>query len=384
MPTLLEWSGPVVAASVKTDLIDHTIGHRSSCGEVLCFDPSGSTGMVSATWSPLATSRTWPSARRTAAGLTEVARSSVGTMTDGDFWYATATRMLAPLLFAAAVGRRDMGDVVRWVDTQEETEVLGLLARAGVPEAVNAARSAFGKEERQRSSIYTTVETVLEPFATTGTGTEGAVVDPARLVTGDNTLYLCAPAHDQRRLTPLFVSVVRHIVEHVYDRVAMTHRPLDPPLLVVLDEAANIAPLADLDALAATAAGHGVQVVTVWHDLAQITARYGPRATTVVNNHRAKLFLSGISDPSTLDYASHLIGDEEVLVPSTTRGGRAGPSTTHSLGTRRLAPPDALRRIGPGEGVLLYGDLPPARLRLRPWFADPVLRSRGGAPSGDG
>ena len=58
--------------------------------------------------------------------------------------------------------------------------------------------------------------------------------------------------------------------------------------------------------------------MTVWHDLAQITARFGPRATTVVNNHRAKLFLSGISDPSTLDYASHLIGEEEVTLPAVT------------------------------------------------------------------
>ncbi len=145
------------------------------------------------------------------------------------------------------------------------------------------------------------------------------------------------------------------MLEHVYDRVSLTHRPLDPPLLLVLDEAANIAPLADLDALAATAAGHGVQLVTVWHDLAQITARYGPKASTVVNNHRAKLFLSGISDPSTLDYASHLIGDEEVRLPATTLGGRGGPSTTRSPSTRRLAPPDALRRIAPGEGVLLSG-----------------------------
>jgi type IV secretion system protein VirD4 len=207
-------------------------------------------------------------------------------------------------------------------------------------------------------------------------------VDPARLLGGENTLYLCAPAHDQRRLTPLFSSVVRQVVEHVYDRVSLTHRPLDPPLLVVLDEAANIAPLADLDALAATAAGHGLQLVTVWHDLAQITARFGPRATTVVNNHRAKLFLSGISDPSTLDYASHLIGDEEVLLPATTRGGRSGPSTTRSPTTRRLAPPDSLRRTAPGDGVLLYGDLPPARLRLRPWFADPVLQARVEAPRG--
>ena len=379
VPALLEWSGPVVAASVKTDLVDHTISCRRGCGEVQCFDPSGSTGMTSASWSPLASSRTWPAARRAAAGLTEVAKSSVGTMADGDFWYATAARMLAPLLFAAATGDRDMSDVIRWVDTHEETEVLDLLGAAGVPAALHAAWSVFGKEERQRSSIYTTVETVLEPFALGAPAREGdgsAEVDPARLVDGNNTLYLCAPAHDQRRLAPLFVSVVRRIVEHAYDRVTLTHGPLDPPLLVVLDEAANIAPLADLDTLAATAAGHGVQLVTVWHDLAQITARFGSRATTVVNNHRAKLFLSGISDPSTLDYASHLIGEEEVLLPATTRGGRSGPSTTRSPTTRRLAPPDALRRIAPGHAVLVYGDLPPIRLRLRPWFADPGLCAR--------
>jgi type IV secretion system protein VirD4 len=388
VPAMLEWDGPVLAASVKRDLIDHTIGYRRSLGDVVCFDPSGSTGIPSARWSPLPASRTWPGARRSAANLTEVAKGSVGTMSDGDFWYATAAKMLAPLLFAAAFGDRDMADVVRWVDTQEQDEVLGLLSAAGVAEAVNAARSTFGKEDRQRSSIYTTVETVLEPFAgaASGAGSLGALpdggrsgrIDPGRLVSGPNTLYLCAPAHDQRRLTPLFVSVIRQTLEHVYDQVTVTGRPLDPPLLVVLDEAANIAPLSDLDALASTAAGHGVQLVTIWHDLAQITARFGPRASTVVNNHRAKLFLSGISDPSTLDYASHLIGDEDVVLPSTTHGGQGGPSFTHSPSVRHLAAPDELRRITPGDGVLIYGSLPPARVRLRTFFDDPELVGRAG------
>lgn len=380
VPAILGWDGPVIATSIKTDLIEHTIEHRRRCGSVDCYDPSGSTGLASVWWTPLPAARTWPGARRAAADMVEVAKVSVGTMSDGDFWYATAAKMLAPLLFAAASGGRSMGDVLRWVDTHEEDEVLDLLDAAGVPEAVHAALSTFGKEDRQRSSIYTTVETVLEPFAggadKAGSAASGRSIDPGRLVGGPNTLYLCAPAHDQKRLTPLFVSVVRQVVEHVYDQVTRTRQPLDPPLLIVLDEAANIAPLADLDALASTAAGHGVQLVTVWHDLAQITARFGPRATTVVNNHRAKLFLSGISDPSTLDYASHLIGDEEVALPSVTHGGQAGSSTTHSSSVRRLAPPDALRRTAPGEGILVYGDLPPARLRLRTWFTDPWLTAR--------
>jgi type IV secretion system protein VirD4 len=375
VPAILGWEGPVVASSVKGDLLEHTIAHRRTEGEVQCFDPTGVTGLPTADWSPLPAARTWPGARRAAATLTEVGRAQVGGMSDGDFWYATASRLLAPLLFAAAVGRRDMADVVHWVETGEEDEVLDLLYAAGVPEAVDAARSAFGKEERQRSSIVTTLETLLEPFA--GAAAEGRrPFDPAVLLAGSDTLYLCAPAHDQRRLTPLFVGVLRAVLDTAYDQVARTGRRLDPPLLVVLDEAANIAPLPDLDALAATAAGHGIQLVTIWHDLAQIHARFGPRATTVVNNHRAKLFLSGIADPATLDYASHLIGEEDVQVTATTAGGRSGASSTRSPTRRRLAPPDALRRTPPGRAVLVYRDLPPAQLALRTWFDDPWLRRR--------
>jgi type IV secretion system protein VirD4 len=400
VPAILEWRGPVVATSVKTDLIEHTADHRATVGPIQCFDPSGSTGVPSATWSPIAACRTWPGARRAASALTEVAKGSVAAMHDGDFWYATAGRMLAPLLFAAAYGGLGMDDVVRWVDTHEEREVLDLLDAAGVPEALHVAWSTFGKEERQRSSIYTTVETILEPFVVgfrqkewsaeqppsgPGDGTamswDRGSVDASGLIGATSTLYLCAPAHDQRRLTPLFVSVLRQIVDRAYEHVARTRRPLDPPLLIVLDEAANIAPLGDLDALASTAAGHGIQLVTVWHDLAQINARYGPRASTVVNNHRAKLFLSGISDPSTLDYASQLIGDEEVMLGATTRGGQGGPSTTSSPSARRLAPPDALRRTPAGEGVLVYGGLPPARLRLRTWFQDQRLSRLATPPS---
>jgi type IV secretion system protein VirD4 len=379
VPSILEWEGPVIATSVKADLVGDTIAHRRRGGEVACFDPTGSTGLPSTRWSPLPAARTWPGARRVASAMTDTGRTSVGTMTDGDFWYATATKMLAPLLFAAASAGLSMADVVRWVDTQEESEVVQLLDATDVAEAIAAARALFSKEERQRSSIYTTVETILEPFGAEGVdglGGESPDIDPGGLVAGPNTLYLCAPAHDQRRLSPLFTAVLRQVLEHVFDTVTRTGSPLDPPLLVVLDEAANIAPLADLDALAATAAGHGIQLVTIWHDLAQITARYGPRSATVVNNHRAKVFLSGISDPSTLDYASHLIGEEEVLLPAFTSGGQGGPTTTRSPTNRRLAPPHALRRIPPGEGVLVYGGLPPAWLGLRTYFDDPVLARR--------
>ena len=90
--------------------------------------------------------------------------------------------------------------------------------------------------------------------------------------------------------------------------------------------------------------------MTVWQDLAQVRGRYGARAPTVLNNHRAKLFLPGIADPDTLEYASRLIGDEEVTQPSVTRDPTGRRSTTSTTGPRRLLPPEELRCLPQGRG----------------------------------
>ncbi len=268
-----------------------------------------------------------------------------------------------------------MADVVRWVDSQEVTEVLDLLEGFGDPAALQAAEATWRRDERQRSSVYTTVETLLEPFAEPARRPVDEL-DPVALLGGANTLYLCAPAHDQRRLRGLFVAVVKQVLETTFASVARRGRPLSPPLLVVLDEAAGIAPLAELDGLAATCAGHGIQLVTVWQDLAQMQARYGPRAATVINNHRAKVFLPGIADPGTLDHASRLIGDQEVMVP-TVGWDAEGRRTSSTSPTRRpLFPPESVRRMPAGTGLLVYGSLPPARLALRSWWDDPSLTVR--------
>jgi type IV secretion system protein VirD4 len=219
--------------------------------------------------------------------------------------------------------------------------------------------------------VYTTTETVLAPFASSGSPSSSSRwFTPDDLLRGPHTLYLCAPAHDQRRLRGYFTALTHQVLSHAFARSTRSAAPLDPPLLVVLDEAAHIAPLAELDGLAATCASHGIQLVTVWQDLAQVRARYGARAPTVLNNHRAKLFLPGIADPDTLEYASRLIGDEEAMLPSVTRDPRGGRSTTQSRGPRRLLPPEDLRCLRRGDAVLVYGILPPARLRLRPWWAE--------------
>src|SRR5581483_68799 len=171
------------------------------------------------------------------------------------------------------------------------------------------------------------------------------------------------------------------VINAVYKR-AVEGEPVTSPLLVLLDEAANIAPLRELDTYASTAAGVGMQLVTIWQDVAQMTVRYEDRAHSVLNNHRGIVLLSSISDPATLEYGTRLIGHHEVAHESVTRGMAGVRSTSESTIYRPLAPADALRRIMPLRGILLYGHLRPAQLRLRPYYRERELttRARTGSP----
>jgi hypothetical protein len=112
-----------------------------------------------------------------------------------------------------------------------------------------------------------------------------------------------------------------------------------------------------------------------------VQALFGQRAQTVLNNHRAKLFGSGIADPNTLAYVSRLVGDEartDTNVSAELHGGRRSISEHQTY--RHAAPADMVRRIQPDQGVLIYGAELPVHLRLRPWFRSPALRHAAARP----
>jgi type IV secretion system protein VirD4 len=378
IPALLEWQGPVVATSVKTDLLRETLAARRaiSGAKVWIYDPTGGTGFTKACWNPLAACTTWQGAQRVASWLVSAARPASAGIESAEFWYSAAARLLAPVLFGAASSGGTMAEVVRWVETQERHEVFAAIDLGKEPGAEAAFRAFTLLDDRTLSGIYATTGTVLAAFA------DPSVLESAfssdlqanKLLDGGfHTAYLCAPAHEQRRLQPLFSTLVQEIVAAAYERA--TEGPLDPPLLLVLDECANIAPLRDLATLAATGAGQGIQLVSVFQDMAQINAVYGrDRAPTIVTNHRAKVILSGIADSATFEYVVRLLGDEEVRQISSTSGAEGRRSTTKSVAYRSLAPANVLREMRPGHGLLVYGHLAPARIALRPWFEDRRLR----------
>jgi type IV secretory pathway TraG/TraD family ATPase VirD4 len=99
-----------------------------------------------------------------------------------------------------------------------------------------------------------------------------------------------------------------------------------------------------------------------------------------VNNHRAKLALPGVSDVDTLDLFSRLAGEYELARDSVTTDMRGHRSRTSSTYWRRLLPLELARQMRDERGVLLYGNLPPIRIRLRPWYKNRALKRRASFP----
>ena len=381
IPALADWQGPVLATSVKTDLVRETMAARSARGEVAVFDPTSVSGLETRSWSPLSEAMTWAGARRAADSLCSVGRKASG-IEDASYWHAAAERLLAPLLRAAAVVNGSMADVVRWLDEEAVNEPILALELAEERDAARVAKSCASMEERQRSSVYSTAQTILAAYGdpdVVASERRGSPISPGWLLGGGErprTLYCCAPARDQARLSPVFVALIRQVVDTAFDTAARDGRPLDPPLLLVLDEAANIAPIGDMDQILATAAGHGVSLVTVWQDLAQIEARYGERWATIVNNHRAKAICPGVADPRTLELLSSLIGDIEVAQRSTSRAGDGSWSESESAWRVPIAPAGWIRRMPPRHVLVVYGGMPPALVRMR----GPAAVAQTGAP----
>jgi type IV secretion system protein VirD4 len=392
VPALLEWPGPAVASSIKTDLLAVTRKRREGLGTVFVFDPFGLAGDGDThTWSPLHSARTWDGALEAAWRLAAAGETDQRSVEGGDFWAVAAEQRLAPLLFVAANCDGGIESLVRWTYGQGTRELHTALARVGemgadharAPDAPGAdARAAYeavrafdAQADRTRSSIEATAQALLRAYRFTRVrhSARSCQITPDRLLDEPATLYLIGDAKASKLLRPLFMALLSEIVDRAYERATLAGGALALPLLLCLDEAGNVAPLPNLAEIASTAPSHNIQLVSIFHDLAQARARYGRQAETVVNSHRARMLLPGVADLETLRYFAGLLGDEEARELTRTIGP-GGPSRSTGSRRRPLVPPELLRQLPKHRALLLYGRLAPTEVRLRLWFEDRRLR----------
>ena len=343
------------------------------------FDPLGQWNQPSHTWSPLAGASSWNAALQTAQRMASAGETDTSTVKGGSFWSQAAEQRLAPLLYAAARTGRKMGEVVRWVYGQGGAELDRIMhqlvdrthdaaERADAQHAHDAHLAFTQLAGETRGSIEGTAQILLSAYRspTVVRSADGTDITGQRLLAEENTVYVISDSRRSKLLRPILIALLTELLDHAYETANNSPgRRLATPLLVCLDELGNAVPLPNLAELASTAASHNIQLISIFHDIAQARTRYRDQALTVINNHRARLLLSGVADMETLRYFSELVGEEEV----TDRAERGAP-----IRRRPLAPADQLRQIKPEHGLLIYGSLRPAMLRLRLYFNDRKLK----------
>ncbi len=153
VPALLEWDGPAVASSIKTDLLDATVRRRRALGEVFVFDPFELSGAPAHTWSPLNAASTWDGALEVAWRLAAAGELDQRGVEGGDFWAIAAEQRLAPLLYAAARTGAGMDEVVRWAYGQGTRELDGALDELTGTAADDAALARRARGLRRGASV---------------------------------------------------------------------------------------------------------------------------------------------------------------------------------------------------------------------------------------
>ena len=294
VPALLEWDGPAVASSIKTDLLACTITRRRELGDVFVFDPFALSAGQSHTWSPLAGAHTWDGALEVAWRLAAAGELDQKGVEGGDFWAIAAEQRLAPLLYVAARTDAGMDAVVRWTYGQGARELDAAVSEltgsardeaelADAHAAYDALRAFETQADRTRSSIEATAQGLLRAyrFERVLRSARGCEITADGLLDQRATLYLIGDAKASKLLRPIFLALLSEIVDRAYERATLGGGRLALPLLLCLDEAGNVAPLPNLGEVASTAPSHNIQLVSIFHDLAQARSRYGRQAETV-------------------------------------------------------------------------------------------------------
>lgn len=379
IPAILDAPGAVITTSTRADNLAATMAARASSGPVAVFDPQGlAAGLPSSLrWSPVRGCERAQTAMIRAWAL--CADAGQGTES-GSFWRQQTVTAVRCLLHAAALGGRSPADLYRWSLTPGAAkEAVDILVDApGAALAWDRALDAIiAADSRQRDSVWAmvanTFAALADPhvLAAVSPSAEQSF-DPAPFLRQRGTLYLLGTAAGASATASLVAALVEDVVE-VARRLAAASpgARLDPPLGLILDEAANY-PLPSLGALMSEGGGTGITTVAVLQSLAQARDRWGREtAGAIWDSAIAKLVLPGSSNADDLADISRLLGDRTVTEHTETSQAGGAKSVSTAKRERPILDPAAIRTLGPGHALLLLRSAKPIMLTLQPWTARP-------------
>ncbi|MGB4135811.1 MAG: TraM recognition domain-containing protein [Microbacterium sp.] len=378
---ILDAPGAVITTSTRPDNLTATMKARERKGPVAVFDPQQLAPGLPAgmRWSPVRGCQDPLTAMIRAKGLATA--TGFGGVQDAGFWEGKTTAAIQGLLHAAALDGRDAKTLYQWAlnPTLAADAVRVLSSHAGAAEGwADSLDAMVQADPRTRDSIWQGVSLAFSALADPRvldavSPAPGEEFDPESFLLGNGTLYLLATGAGAGASSALVAAFIEDLVETARKIAARSPGArMDPPLLLALDEIGNLAPLPSLPTLMAEGGGTGITPLPVLQSLAQAREKWGENhANAIWDASIVKIILGGASNSRDLQDLATLIGDRDETTDSITTDAYGAHSSQRSIRRVPILPPDVLRTLPFGTGVVMLRTARPIITNLRPWPARP-------------
>jgi type IV secretory pathway TraG/TraD family ATPase VirD4 len=384
-PAMLDAPGPVVATSNKPDVWTTTVAARRKRGRCYVFDPQSiAHAEQDWWWNPLTLATTWEDAFRLADHFITAIRSDA--RGGEDFWNLAAQDLLTSFVLAAACEGRTLADVQAWLSDVVSREPARILSQHGFHAAARAVAGRQAGAPETRDGVYETARTAASCLSdplimawVTPPTTPWPALDVTRFPDTTDTLYLLSK-DGAGSASPLVAALTDQVLRAAVKTAETRGGRLDPPLLAVLDEAANICKISDLPQLYSHFGSRGILPITILQSYPQGVNVWGEQGMGALwSAATVKLVGAGIDDAKLAEDLSRLVGEHDVPVGSLTRDGSGLASWQTSTRRQRVLEPAQIRSLDKGTALLLATGIPVALVRLLPWYEGPHAKALGAA-----
>jgi type IV secretory pathway TraG/TraD family ATPase VirD4 len=376
--------GACLVTSTRPDLALVTMASRGKVGPLHVFDPAGTSGLTSTIkWSVLAGCRNPRTAQRRARDMIPN-----GATAEHEKWNSMARRTLAVLLHAAALSDRTMVDVLTWAARPKAPRV-----KSQVEEALERSPSTnlkawtemsdqfFANNDRTQTSITTTLVSYLEwmlddKASGAGLAADAEMFSVEEMLATRATVYMIG--HNSDQVAPLVAALTGEIAYQARTLAKANGGRLDPPLTMVLDEAAIICPV-PLDDWTADMGGFNITLHISAQDPAQLREVWGDNGASSILSHAGTLLVfGGIQEMPFLEDCSKKAGDRTVVVASKDGRGKVVGATTRR---ERVISPDQIMKLEKHQVMVIRSGLS-ACLAVAPsvWRRRDVRKANAASP----
>ena len=376
IPAILDAPGPVIATSNKRDLPDATMAIRARHGRTWLFDPQGlaSDGRPTFIYDLLGAVRDVSSAQKLAA-IFEASTREPGARTDAH-WDTAGRDLLAWLFLAAASASLPAGQVWDWLSNPDDAAPAMLLRRAGHDGPATAVEGVLGQPDKMRGSTYGTAQRMARALVNPSllawvTPVPGLpVFDPSAFPASSDTLYALS-REGEGSGGPFVAALTAHVCEAAERLAAGTPLGRLPvPMIVELDEAANIVRWPELPKLYSHYGSRGILLhcyLQSWTQGAEAWGEYGMRSMWSAATIR--VLGAGVADEKFLSEFSSLIGDhEDWVLQSVHTSSRGDRQRAQSLRKERALAVSDLASLPRNRAVVFASGSRPVVIRTVPWM----------------